>query len=85
MKSETSSTRCLLQLGEPRSHYRRLHELLSEMTAEAFNESRSNADISFLYQGITFTVYSQHEQGIERIFPLRSDPTNNSQLRMVAA
>ena len=55
--------------GEPRSHYRRLHELLSEMTAEAFNESRSNADISFLYQGITFTVYSQHEQGIERIFP----------------
>ena len=55
--------------GEPRSHYRRLHELLSEMTSEAFNESRSNADISFLYQGITFTVYSQHEQGIERIFP----------------
>jgi uncharacterized circularly permuted ATP-grasp superfamily protein len=55
--------------NEPRPHYRRLHEMLSEMTAEAFNESRSHADISFLYQGITFTVYSQQEQGIERIFP----------------
>jgi uncharacterized circularly permuted ATP-grasp superfamily protein len=54
---------------QPRPHYRRLHELLSEMTADAFNESRSNADISFLYQGITFTVYSQQDQGIERIFP----------------
>lgn len=53
----------------PRPHYRRLHEMLSEMTVEAFNESRSNADISFLYQGITFTVYSQQDQGIERIFP----------------
>lgn len=54
---------------QPRPHYRRLHEMLTEMTAEAFNESRSNADISFLYQGITFTVYSQQDQGIERIFP----------------
>jgi uncharacterized circularly permuted ATP-grasp superfamily protein len=54
---------------DARPHYRRLHEMLSEMTADAFNESRSNADISFLYQGITFTVYSQQDQGIERIFP----------------
>jgi uncharacterized circularly permuted ATP-grasp superfamily protein len=54
---------------EPRPHYHRLHELLSEMTGEAFTEARTNADISFLYQGITFTVYGQHEQGIERIFP----------------
>jgi uncharacterized circularly permuted ATP-grasp superfamily protein len=58
-----------VSLKEPRPHYRRLHELLSEMTGEAFNEARSNADISFLYQGITFTVYSQQDQGIERIFP----------------
>jgi uncharacterized circularly permuted ATP-grasp superfamily protein len=54
---------------EPRPHYSRLHELLSEMTGEAFTEARNNADISFLYQGITFTVYGQQEQGIERIFP----------------
>lgn len=57
------------QSNEPRPHYRRLHELLTEMTEEAFNESRGNADISFLYQGITFTVYSQQDKGIERIFP----------------
>jgi len=43
--------------------------MLAEMTGEAFNEARSTADISFLYQGITFTVYSQQDQGIERIFP----------------
>ena len=58
-----------VSLKEPRPHYRRLHELLSEMTGDAFNEARANADISFLYQGITFTVYSQQDQGIERIFP----------------
>lgn len=55
--------------NDPRPHYRRLYELLTEMNAESFNESRSTADIAFLYQGITFTVYSQQDQGIERIFP----------------
>jgi len=55
--------------GEPRPHYRQLHSRLADMTAEAFNERRGDADISFLYQGITFTVYGQKTEGIERIFP----------------
>ena len=55
--------------GEPREHYRLLHARLSGMAAEAFNERRGYADVSFLYQGITFTVYSQKAEGIERIFP----------------
>jgi len=54
---------------EPRPHYQQLHERLLEMTAEAFNERRGYADVSFLYQGITFTVYGQKTEGIERIFP----------------
>ncbi len=54
--------------GQPRLHYRVLHEHLSTLTRETFNERRRAADISFLYQGITFTVYGQQE-GIERIFP----------------
>ena len=55
--------------GEPRPHYQQLHTRLVDMTAEAFNERRGYADISFLYQGITFTVYGQKTEGIERIFP----------------
>jgi uncharacterized circularly permuted ATP-grasp superfamily protein len=54
--------------GQPRPHYRVLHEQLSTLTAGTFEERRREADISFLYQGITFTVYSQQE-GVERIFP----------------
>ena len=54
--------------GSPRPHYRVLLEHLTTLNAETFNERRRAADISFLYQGITFTVYGQQE-GIERIFP----------------
>ncbi len=54
--------------GEPRMHYNVLHKELGEMTADDFAEYRKVADASFLYQGITFTVYGQ-ESGIERIFP----------------
>jgi uncharacterized circularly permuted ATP-grasp superfamily protein len=54
--------------GRVRPHYRALLARLSEMTAEAFEERRRQADASFLYQGITFTVYAE-EEGIERVFP----------------
>ncbi len=57
------------QAGQPRPHYQRLYERLAEMTPEAFNERRGYADVSFLYQGITFTVYGQKTEGIEQIFP----------------
>jgi uncharacterized circularly permuted ATP-grasp superfamily protein len=55
--------------GSPRPHYEELSNYLKTMTAEAFDERRGYADISFLYQGITFTVYGQKTEGIERIFP----------------
>lgn len=58
-----------LPTGEPRNHYRLLHARLADMVAESFDERRGYADVSFLYQGITFTVYSQKAEGIERIFP----------------
>ncbi|HEY0726070.1 MAG TPA: hypothetical protein VGD41_19180, partial [Pyrinomonadaceae bacterium] len=45
-----------LPTGKPREHYQLLHARLADMAAEAFNERRANADVSFLYQGITFTV-----------------------------
>lgn len=53
--------------GEPRPHYRALFEQLNQLTPQTFDEHRKQSDIFFLYQGITFTVYSQQEEGIERI------------------
>jgi uncharacterized circularly permuted ATP-grasp superfamily protein len=38
------------------------------MTPEVFDERRRAADASFLYQGVTFTVYAE-EEGVERVFP----------------
>ncbi len=55
--------------GNPRPHYAGLHNHLGNLTEEAFSERRRRADQAFLHQGITFTVYSQEEEGIERIFP----------------
>lgn len=55
--------------GEPRPHYRALFEQLNALNPRTFDEHRKQSDIFFLYQGITFTVYSQQEEGIERIFP----------------
>ncbi|MGH9842040.1 MAG: circularly permuted type 2 ATP-grasp protein [Blastocatellia bacterium] len=54
--------------GRPRPHYRTLYERLTQLSPSELNEKVRDADISFLYQGITFTVYHESE-GIERIFP----------------
>jgi uncharacterized circularly permuted ATP-grasp superfamily protein len=54
--------------GDVRPHYRALFAQLSQMTPQSFDARRREADASFLYQGITFTVYSEDE-GIERVFP----------------
>jgi len=54
--------------GQPRPHYRGLHELLCRLPAEEMRRKKQTADVSFLHQGITFTVYGR-EEGTERIFP----------------
>jgi uncharacterized circularly permuted ATP-grasp superfamily protein len=54
--------------AQPRPHYQPLYERLATLTANDMNARCRAADISFLYQGITFTVYNEAE-GIERIFP----------------
>src|SRR5262245_22945131 len=54
--------------GEPRAHYAKLFARLAEMTPAQFEERRNLADLSFLLQGITFTVYSD-DRGTERLFP----------------
>jgi len=53
--------------GEPRPHYAKLFETLAGMAPEQFEERRKIADLSFLLQGITFTVYNDGA-GAERLF-----------------
>ena len=54
--------------GTPRPHYRALAEELGRLSFEEFEERRHAVELSFVNQGIGFTVYGQ-EEGLERIFP----------------
>ncbi len=54
--------------GVPRPQYRALYEMLLSLPVEEMRRRKQAADISFLHQGITFTVYGR-EEGTERIFP----------------
>jgi len=54
--------------GVPRPHYERLAARLAELSPGELDERRRLADLAFLLQGITFTVYSD-TRGTERLFP----------------
>src|ERR1700683_4139108 len=54
--------------GHPRAQYTKLFQRLASMAPNQFEERRKLADLSFLIQGITFTVYSDG-RGTERLFP----------------
>ncbi|MGA7855733.1 MAG: circularly permuted type 2 ATP-grasp protein [Candidatus Acidiferrales bacterium] len=54
--------------GIARPHYSKLFEKLALMAPGQFEERRKLADLSFLLQGITFTVYNDG-QGTERLLP----------------
>ncbi|WP_373283897.1 circularly permuted type 2 ATP-grasp protein [Silvibacterium dinghuense] len=54
--------------GEIRPHYEALLAVLASLPPEELKRRKQSADVSFLMQGITFTVYGR-EEGTERIFP----------------
>jgi uncharacterized circularly permuted ATP-grasp superfamily protein len=54
--------------GAARPQYDALYQRLAELPADELRYRQQAADLSFLNQGITFTVYGE-EQGTERIFP----------------
>src|SRR5919112_813414 len=54
--------------GLCRPQYQALYKRLDEIPREELNRRQHAADLSFLHQGITFTVYGRDE-GTERIFP----------------
>ncbi len=54
--------------GVPRPHYRKVMDGVGRLAPTEFEDRRQLADLAFLLQGITFTVYSDG-RGTERLFP----------------
>src|ERR1035437_10462663 len=54
--------------GDLRDHYRALAEVLARLPHDELQRRKKSADLSFLTQGITFTVYGK-DDGTEHIFP----------------
>lgn len=54
--------------GSVRPQYRALAETLARLPQDELERCKQSAELSFLTQGITFTVYGR-EEGTERIFP----------------
>jgi uncharacterized circularly permuted ATP-grasp superfamily protein len=54
--------------GALRPHYQALAETIASLPPDELQRRKQSADLSFLTQGITFTVYGR-EEGTERIFP----------------
>ena len=54
--------------GVPRPHYAEMFDRLRELPADELRKRKQAGDLSFLHQGITFTVYGRAE-GTEQIFP----------------
>lgn len=54
--------------GSAREQYNALYQRVLDLTQEELKHRQQEADLSFLHQGITFTVYGRSE-GTERIFP----------------
>nr|WP_026691691.1 circularly permuted type 2 ATP-grasp protein [Alteribacter aurantiacus] len=54
--------------GKPKSHYEQFHDILNRFSVEDLHEKNETAQLSFLRQGITFTVYSD-KTGTERTMP----------------
>ncbi len=54
--------------GHPRPAYQKLFHSLLEIPPEMLRQRQQDADLTFLNQGITFTVYG-NDEGTERIWP----------------
>lgn len=52
-----------------RNSYAQVLQTLQNLNPESLNDKQIQASDLFMNQGITFTVYSDNNQGIERIFP----------------
>ena len=68
------------QLREPHAHCKPLVERLGKLNLLEFLSRRASADMAFVNQGITFSVYSDR-RGVEKIFPFDLFPATIIALR----
>ncbi len=54
--------------GTVRPHYQAILQRMQDLSVDAYQQKHQAVDLSFLSQGITFTVYDD-EEGTEKIFP----------------
>jgi len=54
--------------GKPHPHCKTLVDSIGKLSSNEFQDKRSSADLAFVTQGITFSVYSDC-RGVEKIFP----------------
>jgi uncharacterized circularly permuted ATP-grasp superfamily protein len=54
---------------EPRTHYRPLWEHIRQMGQAALAAKAREAQLALYTEGVTFTVYGDGEEGIERVWP----------------
>jgi uncharacterized circularly permuted ATP-grasp superfamily protein len=59
--------------GEPRDHYRPLHDRLRGLDPEDLRRRKAMTDLSMRQDGVGFTVY-RAEEGIERVWPMDPVP-----------
>ncbi|WP_088008685.1 circularly permuted type 2 ATP-grasp protein [Indiicoccus explosivorum] len=55
--------------GDPKPHYRKFYDLIQQYSEEELREKHVTAQLSFLRQGITFTVYNEESGSTERTMP----------------
>ncbi len=67
--------------GSTRAHYAALCDRLEAVDPQELRQRQSAADLAFLHQGITFTVYGERE-GTERIFPYDLIPAHPDRRRV---
>ena len=53
----------------PREHYRPLWEHIRNTGQSALGSKVHEADLALRSEGVTFTVYSDTQEGIERVWP----------------
>jgi len=72
--------------NDPHEHCRLLVDRLNQLVGSDFQIRRMSADLAFVNQGITFSVYSDR-RGVEKIFPfdLIPRPVANSEWRILEA
>ncbi|MBU9712147.1 circularly permuted type 2 ATP-grasp protein [Evansella tamaricis] len=59
-KTEPFYDEMLKSNGGPRKHYTNFHQILQQFSEEELKEKHETAQLSFLRQGITFTVYNEN-------------------------